>query len=151
MRFKTYFGIFLMLSVLISLNKIQAQDPAVTIGMTDDLEFNPKTVTIKAGETILWKNNSKLVHTVTFDPSKAIDKSHVKLPANVEPFGSGRISPGNNYSHTFETPGNYKYFCIPHEASGMIGEVIVEGSGESNKTGAANIGPQVQHISGHTH
>ena len=47
------------------------------------------------------------------------------LRPNAKEFDSGLISPGKDYSHTFTVPGTYKYFCIPHEAVGMLGTVIV--------------------------
>ena len=31
-----------------------------------------------------------------------------------------------SYSRRFDVPGRYTYFCIPHEAAGMIGEITVE-------------------------
>jgi hypothetical protein len=31
------------------------------------------------------------------------------------------------FSFTFEEPGTYDYFCIPHESLGMIGSVTVTG------------------------
>lgn len=101
-------------------------EPAATIEMTDDLAFAPETVTIAAGETVLWKNTSSIVHTVTADPEKAANADHVDLPDGAEPFDSGFIGAGESYSRTFETPGHYTYFCIPHEAAGMIGELVVE-------------------------
>jgi plastocyanin len=106
--------------------------PAATVGMTNSLEFTPPKVTIQVGETVLWKNNSDLVHTVTAMPDKANDNSHVDLPKGGEPFNSGMMQPGDTFRHTFTVPGHYKYFCIPHEAAGMIGEVVVE-----EKTAAA--------------
>ena len=102
------------------------QEPAAKVGMTNDLKFNPESITIKAGEMVLWENSSSLVHTVTFEPAKAVDPKHVQLPTDVKPFGSGRLSPGDTFKHTFEVPGTYQYFCIPHEGSGMIGQVIVQ-------------------------
>jgi plastocyanin len=36
--------------------------------------------------------------------------------------------PGNGgqaFSHTFTTPGPYKYFCIPHEPLGMVATITV--------------------------
>ena len=100
--------------------------PAATVGMTNSLEFTPAQVTISVGDTVLWRNNSDVVHTVTAIPSEAQDQSHVVLPEGAEPFGSGRMQPGDTFQHTFAVPGRYKYFCIPHESAGMIGEVIVE-------------------------
>ena len=32
---------------------------------------------------------------------------------------------GGTFSFTFEEPGTYDYFCIPHESMGMIGSVTV--------------------------
>ena len=31
-----------------------------------------------------------------------------------------------SYVHTFETTGTHEYFCVPHEAAGMVGMVVVE-------------------------
>ena len=30
------------------------------------------------------------------------------------------------FTVTFETPGTYKLYCVPHETLGMIGEVTVQ-------------------------
>jgi plastocyanin len=32
---------------------------------------------------------------------------------------------GDDFTHTFETVGEYAYFCIPHERAGMVGTVVV--------------------------
>ncbi|PSP67144.1 hypothetical protein BRC85_07490 [Halobacteriales archaeon QS_1_69_70] len=39
--------------------------------------------------------------------------------------GGGSIRAGETYEHTFDTPGNHRYFCIPHERDGMTGVVAV--------------------------
>jgi len=117
----------------------QGSGPAVTVKMTDENTYDPKDVTIQAGRTIEWTNPSDVFHTVTADPEKANDPSHVVLPEGVEPFDSGRIDPGETYRRTFDVPGSYKYFCIPHERVGMIGTIEVkpadggEGDGEAAK------------------
>lgn len=100
--------------------------PAAVVEMTNDLTFAPETVTVQAGETVLWRNTSDLMHTVTADPEAATDPSHVNIPEGGEPFNSGNLQPGQTFRHTFETAGRWQYFCIPHEAAGMIAEVIVE-------------------------
>jgi len=87
--------------------------------------YQPMKLTVKSGDTVEWDNNASSLHTVTFDASKAQDKSNVILPAGVAPFDSGFMMPGGTFSHTFTTPGQYKYFCIPHEKDGMIGYVTV--------------------------
>lgn len=42
----------------------------VEVGMTDSLQFTPKTVTIHRGDTVVWKNTSQLAHTVTDVPTR---------------------------------------------------------------------------------
>jgi hypothetical protein len=47
---------------------------------------------------------------------------------------------GGTFSFTFEEPGTFDYFCIPHEQLGMIGSVTVTGataSPASTATGTA--------------
>lgn len=39
-------------------------------------------------------------------------------------FDSNAIIANQKYSLTFESPGDYKYYCIYHPS--MIGEVVVE-------------------------
>lgn len=99
--------------------------PAVTVGMTNALKFTPDTVRIKAGQTVLWKNSSLLVHSVTADPSEGTIEGSVKLPKGARSFNSGLMDPEEIFEHTFNKPGSYTYFCIPHEAARMRGVVIV--------------------------
>lgn len=103
----------------------QAQ-PAVTVEMTGDLRYAPETVTVTAGDTVKWTNVSSMQHTVTADAGKAQDPAHVQLPPEARPFDSGMIRPEGAFTHRFEVPGTYRYFCIPHEAAGMVGTVRVK-------------------------
>jgi plastocyanin len=90
--------------------------------------FDPASVTIRAGETVRWENQSIIWHTVTTDPSLAKDASHAGVPAGAEVFDSGKVNSGQGYSRTFSVPGTYRYFCKPHETSGMVGQVVVQPS-----------------------
>ena len=96
----------------------------------DQLRFDPAHVTITSGQTITWKNDSQMPHTATGDPGQnPVAKSHpdyVQLPAGAEPWGSEMLQPGDSYSHTFTTPGEYRYICIPHVLSGMRGTITVK-------------------------
>ncbi|MDQ7019590.1 MAG: plastocyanin/azurin family copper-binding protein [Robiginitomaculum sp.] len=103
-----------------------AGDATKTVMMNDAMKFVPASVTIHAGDTVEWKNGSVLIHTVTADASLASDTANVHLPAGATPFNSGNIEAKGTFSHTFTTPGTYKYFCIPHEGVGMVGEVVVQ-------------------------
>jgi plastocyanin len=95
------------------------------IEMTDDLRFDPEELTISVGDTVTWRNISSVDHTATDDPSKAQDPANAVLPDGAEPWDSGNIEPGAEWSYTFETPGEYTYFCIPHEAAGMVARITV--------------------------
>jgi plastocyanin len=104
-----------------------AAPSAAVVEMDNRLRYLPETVTVRVGETVTWRNTSDVVHTVTADPAKAARASSVALPDGAGAFDSGDLSPGEAFSHTFRTPGTYRYFCIPHELAGMVGTVIVEG------------------------
>lgn len=104
-------------------------EPAMVIGM-GAVSFDEPEVTIEVGQTVLWRNTSDAQHTVTADPGAAVEADHVELPEGAEPFNSGMLEPGEEWSHTFDTPGRYRYFCIPHEVTGMVAEIIVEAAGD---------------------
>lgn len=94
----------------------------------NDMSFLPATITVNAGERVVWKNSSFAVHNVVDDTSKATSIVDVKLPAGVQPFDSGYLQPGDTYSRVFTVPGVYRYVCTLHEANGMKGVVIVRPS-----------------------
>lgn len=95
------------------------------VEMTDDLRFVPDELTVKVGETLTWRNTGSVVHTATDDPSKAQDAANAVLPDGAEPWDSGNVAGGEEWSHTFDTPGEYTYFCIPHETAGMVARLTV--------------------------
>jgi FtsP/CotA-like multicopper oxidase with cupredoxin domain len=87
----------------------QGSGPVAAIAMEDD-RFDPKTITTSAGTTVIWTNTGGDWHSVaSFDGS----------------FESCQIAPGESYSYTFATPGEYSYICKHHGRQGMIGKVIV--------------------------
>jgi plastocyanin len=93
--------------------------------MTNELRYVPEEVTVMVGQTVVWTNTSTLVHTVTADPLLAQRRRDVVLPEGAPPFNSGQIAPGETFRHTFDLPGLYVYFCIPHELEDMIGRINV--------------------------
>ena len=103
------------------------------VEMTDDLVFEPAEITVSAGETVTWENTGSVPHSVTayeddlpegatyfasggFDSESAARENYPT---------EGAIGADETYEHTFETTGEFPYFCIPHE-SGMKGTVVVE-------------------------
>jgi plastocyanin len=89
--------------------------------------FIPDHITINAGQSVEWNNTAAIeTHTVTADPKLAQNIKSVALPPGAEPFNSGDLKADAIFRHTFTVPGVYRYFCIPHEKMGMIGEVEVK-------------------------
>jgi len=101
-------------------------DDAKTVEMTDSHTFKPMDVTIKAGESILWKNASKDVHTVSTEARAPARKDWVLLPEGAKAFHSGDLRPGETWRHTFTVAGTYKYVCTHHEEHGMMGTITVK-------------------------
>ena len=100
--------------------------------MTDDFAFDPVRVTVDAGTTVEWVNDSDVPHTVTAYEDR--------IPPGASYFASGGygseraartdlrdglLGPGETYAHMFETRGTHEYVCLPHEGSGMRGTVVV--------------------------
>ena len=98
-----------------------------TVGMTD-MGFVPAAITVNAGDKVVWKNSSPVIHNVVDDASKALSVVDVKLPSGARPFDSGMLQPGQSYSRVFTEPGVYHYVCTLHEGSGMKGTIIVRPS-----------------------
>ena len=107
--------------------KSLAAKPAIVINMLDmPPSFEPVRTSIRAGETVEWKNVGNQLHHVTNDPSAALKKNDVSNPPGAKPFDSGFLKPGETFSETFSVPGTYRYTCAVHEAKGMNGEVVVQ-------------------------
>ncbi len=75
--------------------------------------YAPNPVVVPMGTTITWVNKDFVAHTVTADDRTVFD--------------SDLFSRGESWSWTFDTPGVYGYYCVPHGSpgSGMIGVVEV--------------------------
>lgn len=80
---------------------------AVTI---KDFSFTSSTLTVKAGDTVVWTQQDSVPHTVTSDTGSEL--------------GSPTLSVGQTYSHTFTTKGTFTYHCTPHPR--MKATVVVE-------------------------
>lgn len=88
-----------------------------------NFNFSPQNLTIQAGETVTWSNNSG-VHNV--------NGSQTTFPNNPENFFSGNAAFGWTFSHTFNTPGTYNYRCDPHASLNMTGTITVVGAPLAN-------------------
>lgn len=109
-------------------------DADYDIGMTASA-FVPVEVEISAGETLVWKNTGSRAHTVTAYEARIPDAAAYFASGGFddeiaarEGYASGfkgTIQSSDTFEHRFAVPGEYHYFCIPHERGGMKGRVIV--------------------------
>jgi plastocyanin len=86
------------------------------VGIKKDKSFDPNPIEIKAGDSVTWTNDDNEVHTVT---SGSQDASNVG-----KEFDSGTLASGQSFTHKFDKPGTYEYFCSFHES--MTGKVLVK-------------------------
>ena len=88
----------------------------IDVGAPGDLgyfKFAPVAVAVSPGTTVTWRWTGKGGgHDVVADNGA---------------FASGDLvtTADHTFSHTFDAPGVYKYFCTPHRAMGMRGAVFV--------------------------
>lgn len=105
----------------------------VLVEMTDDLVFDPREVTVTVGDTVVWETTGAVAHSATAYEAELPDGAAYFASGGLESEAAARqaypeegsVGTGETYSHTFETAGEYPYFCVPHE-SGMQGTVVVE-------------------------
>ena len=111
-----------LVALLVFAPSALAQDQEVTVRMEDNF-FDPANITVEPGTTVTWVQSGNNPHTTT---------SYDGL------WDSGMIEGGSGgtFSFTFEEPGTFDYFCIPHEQLGMIGSVTVTG-GTASPTATA--------------
>jgi plastocyanin len=102
-----------LLGLLVFAPSAWAQGQEVTVRMEDNF-FDQANINVEPGTTVTWVQSGDNAHTTT---------SYDGL------WDSGMIEGGTDgtFSFTFEEPGTYDYFCIPHESMGMIGSVTVTG------------------------
>ena len=112
----------------------------VVIGMKSDalgskVWFDPIGVWIRPGSTVRWVVEESVHSTTAYHPANA---SHsLRIPEKAEPWDSGILTkPGQSFDVTLTVPGVYDYFCLPHEAGGMVGRIVVGEPGEGPGTRA---------------
>ena len=107
-------------SVLLAGGGAMAQE--VLLGAGDGgLVFEPSQFTVKAGDTITFKNNAGFPHNVVFDEDEVpsgVDASKISQEEYLN-------APGETYSVTLTVPGTYGFYCEPHQGAGMVGKITV--------------------------
>jgi len=72
--------------------------------------FSPASLTVSVGDTVTWRNDDNVGHTVTSDSGSEL--------------GSALLSHGQTYQHVFTTTGTYPYHCNVHTT--MRGTITVQ-------------------------
>jgi plastocyanin len=109
---RTYAALFLVLAMLVGLpGDVLAADVQVAIVQPGDsmtLRYDPSSQSVSVGSTVTWTNNGSTAVTIT-SPDGLFD--------------SETVQPGSSFSHTFDTPGTFRYFCVPYPH--MKGVIVV--------------------------
>ncbi len=80
------------------------------VGMNGNQSFSPNPGSLKAGQTVAWKNNDSITHTATSDSGA---------------FDTGAIPPGGTSSPiTMPAAGTFGYHCSIHPS--MTGSLSVQ-------------------------
>ena len=86
-----------------------SSEPVATtkVSMAKSYRFDPKTIEIRAGDTVTWTNNDNFTHTVRVDGQP-----------------DHKVGRGDSVSIKFPKAGTYHYECTLHSHD-MQGTVIV--------------------------
>lgn len=106
---------------------VRAEEP-VTIRMRSDAEgghvgFDPVGLLIQPGRTVRFLCEANYHTTAAYHPANA--GHSLRIPRTAQPWASDVLQPGEQFEVTLNVVGVYDYFCIPHEAAGMVGRLIV--------------------------
>ncbi|MFA1609860.1 DUF5059 domain-containing protein [Halobellus rubicundus] len=118
--------------------------PNVVEGVPEDADhvvdmqavaFEPAELTVSQGDKVAWAHSAGEPHSVTAYEEDLPDGATYWASGGFESQsaaesgweeGRGAVQSGQSYVRTFETTGSHEYYCIPHEAAGMTGTVVVE-------------------------
>jgi len=81
-----------------------------TLVVISNFTYSPSTLSISAGDTVTWRNDDSVNHTVTSDSGSELN--------------SPLLSQGQTYTHIFNNSGNFPYHCTVHPA--MTASVAVQ-------------------------
>lgn len=103
------------------------------VGDETGYRYEPANLTIRAGDGVRFINVNGFPHDVSFDPNTIPAAGRAQLTANMPDQRSELASqlflqPNETYTISFANvaPGNYPYFCTPHLAMGMRGQITVQ-------------------------
>jgi len=81
--------------------------------------FSPNPINVKVGGSVTWTNKDSIIHTVTSGTGPSDPNKGKEFDSGI----STLLTPGKTFSHTFNTAGEFTYFCQVHPT--MMGKVVV--------------------------
>jgi plastocyanin len=132
----------------------QQDGGTVTVEMTDGLVFDPDDVRITPGTTVVWENTGSIGHSVTAYEDEIPDEAEYFASGDFRNETAARngypqrgdVEGGESYEHTFEVEGDYDYFCIPHEGTGMVGSMLVTNDPPPQPPALPNVPDSIRNI-----
>jgi len=98
-----------------------------------EFSFVPASVSARRGDVLLFKAVSGAPHSVVFEgkdlTAQTREKFNAALPRRSGDLSSPLLTEGSEYRIVVPSgipAGTYKFFCLPHRAYDMRGEVTVK-------------------------
>ena len=113
-----------------TIETVPANGEVITIQALDN-SFRPVDFEIAAGTEVIFDNRGRNDHNILPDTIKDDAGLTALLATDTSPTAWGVASPdfvpGDTYSHLFNVPGVYNYYCSIHGApgAGMYGTLTV--------------------------
>lgn len=76
----------------------------------DNFVFTPATLTVPKGTRVVWRNRDDIPHSIVSAAGPPL-------------FRSAALDTDDSFTHVFDAPGSYPYFCGLHPH--MTGQVVV--------------------------
>ena len=85
----------------------------VSMGANGNLAFSPNEITISAGDTVHFINESLPPHNIIVEARPDLSREALLF------------APGESQDVVFADAGDYNFFCGPHQGAGMTGVIHV--------------------------
>jgi len=86
--------------------------------------FDPIGLYVEPGATVRWIVRENVHTTTAYHPQN--DHHPLRIPEGAVAWDSGfLVHPGDHFDVTLTVPGVYDYYCMPHDAVGMVSRIVV--------------------------
>ncbi len=102
--------------------KVSIVPGAATLG---NKAYSPNPINVKVGDTVAWTNNDTSdtpFHTVTSGTGPDDENKGEVFDSGLSG-ATALMTTGTTFTHTFNAPGEFSYFCQLHPT--MVGKVVV--------------------------